>query len=1273
MGASTTHGKFASTVGPDPSKDVLADPVALTVGRAQQATHGGMRVPQLIDGPTREAAGNSNLTLPPSISPPSLASAPPPLENTQPAAPAPHAGIDPGSTVALDPATTSAPKTDPADGTVEMVPETTVGEKSGRKAQADTDATIALPSSVHINGGSTGEDQHTILEGDPGAVRSSDDSGSTTAHDGGGHVPIGAETIGAPVGKVTMISPRTGEVPDASIVQGYEILGVLGRGAMGVVYKARQIGLNRLTALKMILSGAHAGDVEVARFRDEGEAVARLQHPYIVQIYEVGERNGLPFFSLEFVDGGSLQSKLDGAPMGARAAADMTVKLASAMHYAHQRGIVHRDLKPANILMTADGLPKISDFGLAKKLENEAGHTTTGSIMGTPSYMAPEQAAGKTNEIGPPADIYALGAILYEMLVGRPPFRGTTVLDTLQLVQHAEPVPPSRLQPRIPRDLETICLKCLRKEPPKRFESAQELADDLGRFLANQPIKARRVPLWEHGYKWATRHPGVATMLGVLAAVLVGGFILLAGLYANAEHERGVAVRAGKEALEAKNEAELQKTEAQKQEAIAKEAKILAEANSKKEAKAKLAAVEAYQRSLHILYATQMSMTQKAISDGQIRRATDILHKLETENESKNLRGFEWYYLDRLCREPRMVLQGHANLVTNVVFSRDGEKIASSSLDQKVKIWDVKTGQHLKTLEGHARPVRSLAFSDDGKLLATGSGDRTVKVWDVETGKPLQSLEGGHEDLVHSVAFSADGKLLASGGEDRAIVIWEVTSGKLLRKLLGHKYGVTSVAFHPSGDMLVSGGADKDVILWDLSASKLPPQVMGGENNRHGHWVTCVVFDKEGKRVASGSLDETIIVWDVKTHLRLQTLTASHKPIRAVAFSPGEGTQLAAVTQDNSLFVWDLTAAKENPKELEGRPGMLRTIAFSSDGERMGSVTFDTRVWDANTVLYGHTGAVTSVAVHPLGKILASSGGYLDDNSHNFLGEIRLWDLEQPKKLPRRLLGHSGPVRAIAFSSDGKYLLTGGEDEKARLWDVESETVRQVYEHHKAWINAVALQPNGDMAASASEDGKAVLWDLGAKRPPIELFHGGRPVRCVAFSPDGKTLVTGAVGGAVKMWDVATGKEKRAIPNAHQFGTTAVAFSPSGQFLATAGEDQIIRLWPLGDEKLPMEYEGHTDTVTAIVFDETGKRLFSSSVDMTVKVWDTDPGNFATSEDQGKSTTGQETLTLRGHTGSVTCLAIAPDGRRLMSGSWDQTIRIWEAGGPPALSAAMPK
>jgi len=316
-------------------------------------------------------------------------------------------------------------------------------------------------------------------------------------------------------------APAAGDVPLPETVAGYEILGLLGRGGMGVVYQARQQGLKRLVALKMILAGGHASSRALARFRSEAEAVAQIQHPHIIQIFEVGEEAGLPFFSLEYVEGGSLAGKIASTPQKPREAAQLVQLLAQAMECAHQKGIVHRDLKPANILLTLDGSPKITDFGLAKQITDDSAKTRSGTILGTPSYMAPEQAEGRAHEVGPLADVYSLGAILYELLTGRPPFQGITLLETIQQVQTQEPVAPTQLQPGVPADLETICLKCLRKEPGQRYASAADLAEDLRRFLAGEPIRARPVGRVERLWRWSKRNPRVALLSGTVAVLVV--------------------------------------------------------------------------------------------------------------------------------------------------------------------------------------------------------------------------------------------------------------------------------------------------------------------------------------------------------------------------------------------------------------------------------------------------------------------------------------------------------------------------------------------------------------------------------------------------------------------------------------------------------------------------------------------------------------------------------------------------------------------------------
>jgi serine/threonine-protein kinase len=372
-------------------------------------------------------------------------------------------------------------------------------------------------------------------------------------------------------------TPSPGSSLPRVVFPGYEVLGVLDRGGMGIVYRARQVGLKRLVALKMILAGPHATAAQRVRFRTEAEVLARLRHPNIVQIYEVGEVEDRPYFAMEYVAGGSLADRLAGTPLPSRSAAELTETLARTVEYAHQCGILHRDLKPANILLQSDSAdkaagfsPRISDFGLARILDDPTEsaaqrQTRTGTILGTPSYMAPEQTEAERGKIGPAVDVYALGAILYEMLTGRPPIQGETTLDTLEQVRLQEPVPPRRLQPKVPRDLETICLKCLRKEPHRRYASAAALADDLRRFLEGKPILARPASVWSQGVRWARRQPALASLIAVSVLGVVS--LLGSGLWFTEQlrSERDHAWAEQRQADEERQAAQRERDEANRQ------------------------------------------------------------------------------------------------------------------------------------------------------------------------------------------------------------------------------------------------------------------------------------------------------------------------------------------------------------------------------------------------------------------------------------------------------------------------------------------------------------------------------------------------------------------------------------------------------------------------------------------------------------------------------------------------------------------------------------
>ena len=388
---------------------------------------------------------------------------------------------------------------------------------------------------------------------DPGATRYSD--------------PTSARAADPDATRYSSLANGGAATPAVAAVPGYEILGELGRGGMGVVYLARHVKLDRAVALKMILTAGHAGEADLARFKTEAETVARLQHPNIVQIFEVGEHGGLPFFSLEFCPGGNLAQKLKGTPLPPREAAALVEKLARAMHAAHEKGVLHRDLKPANVLLADDGAPKITDFGLAKKLDADAGRTRTGAVMGTPSYMAPEQAGGKSKEIGPACDVYALGAILYECLTGRPPFKAATEMETMMQVLSDDPAPPRQLQSKTPRNVETICLKCLSKEPARRYASAAALAEDLRRFQAGEPVQARPVGRLERAVKWAKRRPALAGLLGVTLSALVALAVLSANLVvarSDAENKRKDAEKQTRVALEKEGAARQEAEKAKK-------------------------------------------------------------------------------------------------------------------------------------------------------------------------------------------------------------------------------------------------------------------------------------------------------------------------------------------------------------------------------------------------------------------------------------------------------------------------------------------------------------------------------------------------------------------------------------------------------------------------------------------------------------------------------------------------------------------------------------
>ncbi len=1004
----------------------------------------------------------------------------------------------------------------------------------------------------------------------------------------------------------------------------YEFLEELGHGGMGVVYKARQCSLHRVVALKMLLGGQFAGKVALGRFRAEAELAAQLQHPNIVAIHEIGEQDGLPYFTMDFVPGHSLVELVRDHPLPARSAAGYVQSIARAIHYAHEQGVLHRDLKPSNILIDAFDQPRITDFGLAKRLTGSTSDlTATGQAIGTPNFMPPEQASGKTKTSHPTSDIYGLGAVLYYLITGRPPVMAENASAALRQLLENEPVSPRVLNPGIPRDLETLCLKCLQKEAKQRYASAAEVADELERFLRGEPILARPVSTATHLWRWCRRKPVLATLAVVVTALAVISTMTVA---------RMKVAQAGREQER---------------------------------------------------YRANIQLAAAHIENGDVDEALESLLQCPP-----HLRHWEWGHLVGECHREVLALD-HArdpltNLVTQLIqpqwkcgFSADGRRVGTVHPSGIVQVWELPSGRPLWSLratneiaagilwlpdwsgvvlargnlvelvpvassaprlqlEGHLHAVRRLAVSPAGQRIAALAADDTMRIWDATSGQPLAQfpvIAGGQR-----VFFTGDGRLVVAVADQA--VAYDTDRGTVLVRMAVAAQDALAVLPDSAAERFVSIAVGSRFIghRYRLMTTNGLVRDLGEIPQRH---YKDAAFSPDRRAFWTSGIEATAAVYDAGTGEAIMTLPTR---VNHGCFSP-DGGRLATRGGTSTIHIYDLASRRELLK-LRGHREPVHDLAFSRDGRLLVSVSANggVKVWSAQPgrEISDQVGLPWGISFTSDGRRFAYA--HLPD-------WIAIRDT-QSGRLIARLRRQHRMCLTLAFRPDGRQLATGDGFGETAIWDVETGSLLRVLRGHGHMIKHLLYSRDGSRLFTGSYDGTIRIWDPDSGQELQTPVKSENLIESFDLSPDGRHLVV-ADNDAARIWNLKTGQLQHEFRE-HSGWTRWVLFTPDGSRVALTSEDRNLRLWHARSAKSPMRWNLRGNSFT-FAFSPDGRRAafrvsktpcYATDAP-TLEIWDVEAE--------------RQLLAFRGSMEIGNIAGFSPDGRRLVTDWWDSKVRLWEA------------